>query len=614
MADDWFAGKGGDDANSGATWPLRKLTIDGVGGLLSVGYAAGDSLIVGPGVYREDVTLGIGGGSAYSTGTVSVTNESRTVTGAGTFFQANVDVGDLLFIGGWRSKADGATAGGVLEMTSATGAFEPNMAGYMVEIMDRDAYVISAATPPTATKLTLVDVNSMGNPVVGAGLTYYIQSGEGPYEVASIESDTELTLVKPWSGPTLTTLEYVAYSPVSLIGDTTGVLTDGVGGRVMLYGSDDDETRVQLNGIYADTKNYWLIRGFDVVCFADYGIWFEDCTYITIEDCVIHDCQDFPIEFDSSTQITVRRCHITGNYGNTGVYAWGGAGGTANSQCLVDSCYIGCGANAVIFQRQGGATVKNMSLGFGCYIGVYASTMNVVQGMALFVHDCALHFVNMNAALVALNLGELVEQSNNFWNNSADRNPNVGTALNSTTYASLPTLPLLTGRTRNPMTHLAAPSQWDQTAYQVGLYGANMDLFGIHNEVAQTRRSKGAIHAYATVRDEQHMYGAFIGSLYMPDAAEQQFCYPVRENWDYDISVQVRLGSSYAGNNPDMVIQQPGQADVVATSTGASSVWEQLSAQFTTGPDLDFIFVTIRSHNMSTLINRAVEWQDLQVN
>ena len=57
---DWFTGQGGSDANSGATWPLRKLTITS---MMGVAFVAGDRLLVGPGVYREQVTIPATGGA-----------------------------------------------------------------------------------------------------------------------------------------------------------------------------------------------------------------------------------------------------------------------------------------------------------------------------------------------------------------------------------------------------------------------------------------------------------------------------------------------------------------------------------------------------------------------
>lgn len=53
-----YVGPGGSDANSGLTWALRKLTLNGVEDTPVV---AGDTVYVGPGTYRETLTVDVNG-------------------------------------------------------------------------------------------------------------------------------------------------------------------------------------------------------------------------------------------------------------------------------------------------------------------------------------------------------------------------------------------------------------------------------------------------------------------------------------------------------------------------------------------------------------------------
>lgn len=53
-----YVGTGGNDANSGLTWALRKLTLNGVE---DTPVAAGDTVYVGAGVYREMLTCDVSG-------------------------------------------------------------------------------------------------------------------------------------------------------------------------------------------------------------------------------------------------------------------------------------------------------------------------------------------------------------------------------------------------------------------------------------------------------------------------------------------------------------------------------------------------------------------------
>lgn len=56
----YYVGPGGNDGNSGLTWALRKLTLNGAEDIPVV---AGDEVIVGPGIYREQLTCDVSGSS-----------------------------------------------------------------------------------------------------------------------------------------------------------------------------------------------------------------------------------------------------------------------------------------------------------------------------------------------------------------------------------------------------------------------------------------------------------------------------------------------------------------------------------------------------------------------
>jgi hypothetical protein len=54
----YYVGSGGSDAASGLSWAARKLTLNGAE---DVPVAAGDTVYVGPGVYRELLTVDVSG-------------------------------------------------------------------------------------------------------------------------------------------------------------------------------------------------------------------------------------------------------------------------------------------------------------------------------------------------------------------------------------------------------------------------------------------------------------------------------------------------------------------------------------------------------------------------
>src|SRR5690348_240344 len=102
---DYYVGAGGNNANSGLSWALRRLTLTSIETVV----AAGDRVFVAPGVYRETLTAGVSGGSTYTTGTVSVTNGSAVVTGSGTSWLANAFANGQFRVTSLASGSDGVT-------------------------------------------------------------------------------------------------------------------------------------------------------------------------------------------------------------------------------------------------------------------------------------------------------------------------------------------------------------------------------------------------------------------------------------------------------------------------------------------------------------------------
>lgn len=591
------------------TWADRRDTITNLFALAPP-FVPSDRLFVGPGVYRESATLpGVDGATVTAAGTAGVTNESTAVVGVGTAF-GGAQATDQLFIGNFRTAADGACAGGVLVMTSATGNFDTDLVGYMLEIVGIGAYLI--ASVPNGTTLNLLDLNGILNPAGGAGYTYYIVAGEGPYEIASVTDALNLTLVKPWSGPTITGCPFEIYRPIYLIADVTGENTDGVGGIIRLTGTNDDTAdpgiRTRVDGVVGASREYWHVRGFTVTSFSQHAYWFDQCDMICVEDTVGIDNVAGLFLGDDPTRHILRRAISLGGYSGP-IFMLAHTASIANSQSLGENLYAES-AQGMYIDDVAGTTIKNLTMGF--YNDYCLSVpAGMPLGSAVFIHDSLIHYCTAFGVSAGAN-GRVIENMNNFWQNTVDRGNVTNTGGVDTAYAYLPMLPLLTGRPRNPM-EFFPPSEWEQTRYATGLYGANEDLFGVHSEIAQTRRSWGAMHAYAVKRETAPVYGTFVGTLYLENASEAQFTYPVQPSVTYTITVQVYVETNYAGSVPDMVIRQPGAVDVTATSSGAAGVWEQLTTTFTSGADMNWISVALRSHNTSTTPSYGVRWNDIQV-
>lgn len=82
----YYVGAGGNNANAGTSWALRKLTLNGAE---DIPVAAGDTVYVGPGAYRESLTVDVSGSAG------------NPITYIGDYSGANTDgVGGIVRITG----------------------------------------------------------------------------------------------------------------------------------------------------------------------------------------------------------------------------------------------------------------------------------------------------------------------------------------------------------------------------------------------------------------------------------------------------------------------------------------------------------------------------------
>ena len=71
----YYVGSGGNDANNGLTWALRKLTLNGAE---DIPVAAGDTVYVGAGIYRELLTCDVAGANGNPITYIGDTDGSHT--------------------------------------------------------------------------------------------------------------------------------------------------------------------------------------------------------------------------------------------------------------------------------------------------------------------------------------------------------------------------------------------------------------------------------------------------------------------------------------------------------------------------------------------------------
>lgn len=597
-----YVGPGGNDGNSGLDWVNRKLTLNGCEDTPVV---AGDLVWVGPGVYRETLTVDVDGGSTYNVGTVTVTKGSTTVTGAGTAFLANVAAGDMFHVWLFAAAADGV-ANGTATFTSAAGNFQANMIGRIIQINTRAPYRIGAVA--AANSITLVDVNGLGWPAAAGGLTYSVMSGEGPYEIDSVTDDTNFELIRPWCVETLTGLAYLKYRPIRYVGDVTGENTDGIGGIVRITGSDNDQASVRTIGILLTQRFFRLFRGFQIDMASLYAITTSDWGgYHTFEDLYILNSGDInaAVYMRNVECITIRRCVFSGNgLGQIAFQRWAPVDDTGN---VVENCMgiaHGIWGQFVRVDYMGGGTIKNCVL--TDYHGLFVNT-SPATGQTWVVNNCIIES-NTRAGIEAQVVGDVTEDFNSFFKNGNDRiNTAVGTG--SVTYPALFTGPLLRDGFKYPWWPKEL-SEWSQIAQITGFQAACHDLHGQPRPATAAKKSWGALQFTDAERDTGTVY-AGAASLVLADAGRVQFKVPCT-NRAYIVRVRVQCEANYAGVNPQIVIKQPGQADRTTVDAGAAGAWNLLEDTFTPAADPEYFFVELVSNNTNGA-NDKVYFDNLEI-
>src|SRR3990167_8549137 len=122
----YYVGAGGSDASAGTSWGARKLTLNGAE---DIPVAAGDNVYVGPGTYREILTVDISG------------SDGNPITYIGDYTGANTDgVGGIVRVTGSDNDQTATRA----QCITATTKTYRTFTGFMFDTTT--AYMVNAAT------------------------------------------------------------------------------------------------------------------------------------------------------------------------------------------------------------------------------------------------------------------------------------------------------------------------------------------------------------------------------------------------------------------------------------------------------------------------------------
>lgn len=101
---------------------------------------------------------------------------------------------------------------------------------------------------------------------------------------------------------------------------------------------------------------------------------------------------------------------------------------------------------------------------------------------------------------------------------------------------------------------------------------------------------------YQPIGRETTTVYAGTAALRADDYARKQFKFP-SSNVATTVTVRCYREANYAGNNPAMIIKQPGQADRTTTDAGAAGGWNLLTDTFTPAASPGWFVVELVSAN-----------------
>ncbi|HUV82896.1 MAG TPA: right-handed parallel beta-helix repeat-containing protein [archaeon] len=224
-----------------------------------------------------------------------------------------------------------------------------------------------------------------------------------------------------------------AGTPITYIGDYTGKNTDGLGGVVRLTGSDDDITATRVNCITANAKDYRTFRGFNIDLSTSHNINpFALCANWIIDQCYLGDSAQYGIRFSGpGLNNTIKNSYFGRRASTAGIYLYH-TSALDDRNFSIENCIFESGSG-ILSAGIGGVTIKN-SVFNNCSYGLFIG-LALTAGQTITVNNC-IFAGNIIRAVSALNLGEIIEDYNSFYNNTSDR-LNVAVGANSNTYPPL---------------------------------------------------------------------------------------------------------------------------------------------------------------------------------
>jgi len=137
------------------------------------------------------------------------------------------------------------------------------------------------------------------------------------------------------------------------------------------------------------------------------------------------------------------------------------------------------------------------------------------------------------------------------------------------------------------------------------------DLRGLERPTTAAKNTWGPLQFQDFERETGTVRTGSVSAV-LHDAGVHQIIVPVT-NVSTTISVWVYREANYAGNNPQMIIKQPGQADDTTTDAAAASQWNELTTTLTPAALPPYVIIELKSRNTAVALAYDVFWDDLTV-
>lgn len=395
-----------------------------------------------------------------------------------------------------------------------------------------------------------------------------------------------------------------AGNPITFIADVTGENTDKVGGVVRVTCSDDDlVASARTNCISALTRNYRTMRGFLVdSATSGYGI-LTQATNVIIEDCIFTDCY-YAVQISgvNARNVIVRRCRLIGNLSSVFIQH----SATLNDAGhIIENCEMLYNSVAANIQRVGGVVFRHCTIVGNQYGMAFGAALAAGQKV-----DVQYSIIAYNGTgLSALNLGDIVENYNNF-NINATARSNVAVGANSNAYLTGFKPSMLFAGVRFPPAYPRELADWSALRRLDGSTDVSDDIYGMVRPATESKNSFGALQYNEAQRETTTVHGG-VASMKIADAGRLQFFISVNAI-PTTISVYVQWQTDYAGTKPQMIIRQPGESAITLTAVGTSGAWELLTSTFTPSADTNYVVVEFVSSNTALAGSYATFWDDLR--